>query len=275
MDELYVLARTVLLDALGALGDHRKACVLVGAQAIYLWVGEADLAVAPFTTDGDIVIDPRLLSDTPPVERGMMDAGFALRGGASVGIWVTHRRTAVNPDLEVEVDLLVPQAVSPGLGRRAARLPGHEPHAARSARGLEGALFDSELMRVAELNDSRGRGFDIRVAGPGALLVSKLHKISDRAGSPRARDKDAYDILRLLSGITTEDMIARLQRLRSEPVSAVVTEEAMTRLSELFGQVNGIGTQMAVRTARGLADPAQVAASCVALAQDILDALKG
>ncbi len=36
MNELYVLARRVLLDALEALGDHREAIVLVGAQAVYL-----------------------------------------------------------------------------------------------------------------------------------------------------------------------------------------------------------------------------------------------
>jgi len=53
VDELYILARRVLLDALEALGPHRDAVVLVGAQAIYLRVGEADLAVAPFTTDRD------------------------------------------------------------------------------------------------------------------------------------------------------------------------------------------------------------------------------
>ena len=35
MDELYVLARRVLLDALEALDAHRDAIVLVGAQAVY------------------------------------------------------------------------------------------------------------------------------------------------------------------------------------------------------------------------------------------------
>ena len=98
MDELYVLARSVLLDALEALEPHREACVLAGAQAIYLRVGEADLAVAPFTTDGDLVVDPRRLSDAPPVERGLTGAGFALKGGASVGIWVTRRTTSANVD---------------------------------------------------------------------------------------------------------------------------------------------------------------------------------
>jgi hypothetical protein len=56
--EAYALARRVLLDALDALGDQRDAVVLVGAQAIYLHTGDTDLAVAPFTTDGDVAINP-------------------------------------------------------------------------------------------------------------------------------------------------------------------------------------------------------------------------
>ncbi len=39
VDELYVVARQVLLDALDALGAHRDALVLIGAQAVYLRVG--------------------------------------------------------------------------------------------------------------------------------------------------------------------------------------------------------------------------------------------
>jgi hypothetical protein len=42
----------VLLDALGALADHRRAVILVGAQAIYLHTHGADIAVAEYTTDG-------------------------------------------------------------------------------------------------------------------------------------------------------------------------------------------------------------------------------
>ena len=41
-----IQARRVLLDALAALEDHRAALVLVGAQAIYLYTGEADVAIA-------------------------------------------------------------------------------------------------------------------------------------------------------------------------------------------------------------------------------------
>ncbi len=274
MDELYVLARSVLLNALDALGPHREACVLVGAQAIYLRVGEAGLAVAPFTTDGDLAIDPRRLSDVPPVERGLLAAGFALRGGDSVGIWVTRRETPSHADIEVAVDILVPEAVSPGSGRRAARLQGHEPRAARIARGLEGVLFDAELMRVGALEDSDARGFDIRVAGPAGLLVSKLHKIADRADSPRAKDKDAYDVLRLLRGTTAAEMATRVRRLRDEPLSKAVTVEALGLLDSFFGRADGVGSQMAARAARGLADAQETAASCVALAEEILQALR-
>lgn len=41
-DPEYVAARRVLLDALAALLAQRNAVVLVGAQAIYLRVGQGD-----------------------------------------------------------------------------------------------------------------------------------------------------------------------------------------------------------------------------------------
>ena len=40
MDELYVLARRVLLDALDALGSHREAAVVVGAHAACMRAGD-------------------------------------------------------------------------------------------------------------------------------------------------------------------------------------------------------------------------------------------
>jgi len=83
VDELHVLARRVLLDALHAIGTHRDAVVLVGAQAVYLRVGEADLSVAPFTTDGDLAIDPTALAEAP-----LSNSRSAMPGSAS------RRRTA-------------------------------------------------------------------------------------------------------------------------------------------------------------------------------------
>jgi hypothetical protein len=58
IEPLYVAARGVLLDALDALGEQREALILAGAQAIYIHTGAADRAVAEFTTDGDLVVNP-------------------------------------------------------------------------------------------------------------------------------------------------------------------------------------------------------------------------
>lgn len=51
-DELYVRTRRALLDASDALSPH-LAIVLVGAQAIYLHTGAAELSFAEFTVDAD------------------------------------------------------------------------------------------------------------------------------------------------------------------------------------------------------------------------------
>jgi hypothetical protein len=54
----YVAARRALLDALEALREHIDSIVVVGAQAVYLHTGAAELAVAEFTTDADLALDP-------------------------------------------------------------------------------------------------------------------------------------------------------------------------------------------------------------------------
>src|SRR5260370_30235914 len=64
-DPLYVRARAALLDAAEALAAHIEAVVLVGAQAIYLHTGAAELAVAEYTTDADFAISPLELAGSP------------------------------------------------------------------------------------------------------------------------------------------------------------------------------------------------------------------
>jgi hypothetical protein len=96
-DPEYAAARRVLLDALGALGAHCKAVVLVGAQAIYLRVGAGDMAVAPFTTDGDLALNPTVLGDEPILAEALRAAGFDL--AIKPGTWSRA---------DVQIDLLVP-----------------------------------------------------------------------------------------------------------------------------------------------------------------------
>jgi hypothetical protein len=274
VDELYVMARRVLLDALHAIGSHRDAIVLVGAQAVYLRVGEADLAVAPFTTDGDLAIDPSVLTEIPPLEQALMSAGFHPKTKDSVGIWIAKRATQLQVDTDVAIDLLVPASISPGTGRRAAKLIGHDARAARIVHGLEGAVVDADVMTLGALDVGDSRVIDIRVAGPAALLVAKVHKISERQGTNRLSDKDALDVVRLLRGTETDDLAARYEKLLADARSAEVAKAGRAFFAAQFSKRADPGVQMAIRSAGVLADPDQIAASCEALSSDLLAALK-
>jgi hypothetical protein len=262
-DPEYVKARRVLLDALESLAPHSGALVLVGAQAIYLQVGPGELAVAPHTTDADIVIRPSELSDTPRLGSALAQGGFSPT--AHPGTWTRDG---------VELDLLVPEAVG-GPGRRGARLGPHGNAVARKVKGLEGALVESTRMELTAL-DSDGRRFEVRVAGPAALLVSKLHKIAERqARLDRLADKDALDVLRLLQGISTQDLAGSIERLLANEISAHVTRQALDLLRGLFGAQEGTGSEMVVRATEGLEDPATMRASCRVLVAELLEALGG
>lgn len=257
----YVIARQVLLDALEALQDHLHAIILVGAQAIYLHAGAADVAVAEFTTDADLAIDPSMLGMEPDLEMAMQDAGF-MRQTDQPGIWRSQPEN-------VEVDLMVPAAVA-GAGRRAAELRGHGKMAARKARGLEASLVDREEMTISALDKADSRSVRVAVAGPAALLVAKLHKISERRNSPTRLDaKDAYDVYRLLRAISTADLAQRLSVLLNDPVSEPVTRQALSLLLALFGAPDALGSHLAARYEDAIGDPDFVAAACTALAQDL------
>lgn len=267
-DPEYVLARRVLLDALDALGDQRAAVVLVGAQAIYLRTGDADLAVAPYTTDGDVALDPSRLKNDPRLAVALREAGFAA-DAEHVGTWVKSRPLEGRP-VEVKIDLMVPEAVG-GPGRRGARLGPHGNRAARKARGLEATLVDREQRTIGALNGGDDRAFEVAVAGPAALVVAKLHKIAERVGAPgRSEDKDALDILRLLRAVSTEAMAGGVHTLLNEEISAGVTEEALTFLRDLFSEPSRPGCQMAAQAATPLEPEDTIAASCVFLTQDLL-----
>lgn len=257
----YIAARRVLLDALDAVGNHRKALVLVGAQAIYLHVGEGDLAVSPYTTDGDLALDPRELDDEPALAATLEAAGFKLK--VRPGTWTLT---------EVQIDLLVPASLG-GPGRRGARLGAHGTEVARKANGLEAAIVDHARVRLSALDSADERAFDVSMAGVAALTVAKLHKINERKDVPeRRQDKDGLDVLRLLRFADTAHLAGTLTKLATHPISGEVTQQARAFLLDLFGARAGIGAQMAVRASVGLEDETAIAISCEALAQRLLDA---
>jgi hypothetical protein len=272
-DPQYVVARSVLLDALDALGAQREAVILVGAQAVYLHTGAVELAVAAFTTDADLTLDPALLQPAPEIEAAMTAAGFYR--GNRVGAWVVSRDIDGTPT-NVEVDLMVPEAVGGG-GSRAARLAGHAKNVARKARGLEAALIDKRSIVIAALDASDTRSFSVAAAGPAALIVSKMHKIRERLAERERRrldDKDALDTLRLLQASPTDGLADTFVQLLHADVSSTVTEEALTALKDLFADPRAVGAQMAVRSAGALAAPDEIAGSCAALSSDLLAAVE-
>lgn len=59
-------------------------------------------------------------------------------------------------------------------------------------RGLEGTLVDHQIVQLTTFNPDDARVLAIRVAGPSALLVAKLHKLADR--SARLRDHGGVKI---------------------------------------------------------------------------------
>jgi hypothetical protein len=239
---------------------------------VYLRVGEADLAVAPFTTDADLAIDPAMLAHRPALERKLRSAGFLPEADNSVGIWITKRATSQQSEVPIAVDLLVPASVSPGKGRRAARLPGHDTHAARIVKGLEGVLVDVDEMKIEALDASDTRTINVRVAGPAALLVAKVHKIDDRRLDGRQSDKDALDVFRLLR-TETADLAERYKKLFDDPRSKEAAKLGRALLEKQFATRDAPGVEMAIRSAGVLADENMIAASCVALTNDLLAAL--
>ncbi len=261
----YVTARRALLDGLDALHDHLDAVILVGAQAIYLYTGEADVAIATQTKDGDLAIDPELLEAEPRLEEAMTAAGFRLHPqNPQPGVWYGESGVAV--------DLLVPDALGGG-GGRGARIPPHDKFAARKVHGLEAAIIDNELQEVASLTpETDSRTFQIRVAGPTALLIAKMHKIGERAEQPdRLVDKDAHDIYRLLRAVETDVFAEKIVVLRDDKLAGPVTRRAIDYLQTLFAEPTSVGSVMAGRTERVVGDPDQVATAVSALAAELLD----
>lgn len=270
IDPEYVAARRVLLDALQALAEHGPAVIVAGAQAIYLRTGAASLAIAPYTTDGDLAIDPASLGNVPELSAAMESAGFAL--SAEPGIWEAHV-VVEGRDVLIPLDLIVPEGVASGAGRRSARLSGHRARAARRALGLEAALVDRSPMAIAALDPTDERCIEAEVAGEAALLIAKLHKIHDRVESRRVvrvNDKDAADVVRVMRKAAPAAIRETFVRLLQHPVAGGASTRALSLLDALFGRAGRPGTEMAVRALR-LAMPAdEVEALCVAYTRELL-----
>jgi hypothetical protein len=274
----YLAARRVLLDALEALRPHEGALILAGAQAVYLRTGPGSLPIAEFTTDGDLTIDPALLTEAPPLGELMQAAGFELaelQGAPEPGIWQKVVEVA-GEEIPVPVDLIVPSDAAPPGGTRGARLPGHGKRATRKTSGLEAALVDREEMKIEALEPEDRRSARLRVAGVAALLVAKTHKIADRIDAEREdrlADKDGADVLRLMVASSPTAVAATLKELLTDPVSATATSFARERFQGLFGRRGGAGIFLASRALRAAMPADRVQAISLAYTEGLYAAL--
>ncbi len=267
-ENLIIEARAALLDALAALEPHRDSVVLVGAQAVYLHTGDASFAVAATTSDSDLALDPRTLGELPHIEDAMTAAGFVLNPA-------THQPGAWLSPSGIQVDLMVPEHLAGGGGRRSARMPPHARNVARRTVGLEAAIVDNARMTVESL-DGDGRSARVNVAGPAALIVAKLHKIGERLANPsRLNAKDAHDMYRLLVVTDTGELASTFRELLGSGLAEEVTRRALLHLRDLFAAgPDAVGSQMAGRSEQGIGQPDVVAASVSLLAADLLAALR-
>lgn len=257
LDSYYVAARRVLLDALEDLADHRDAIIVVGAQAVYLRTGAANVGVAEYTTDGDLAIASDMLAGSPLLEE-VMGARFhhARRGPTEAeepGVWT--RSVEIDGErIEIPVDLIVPEGIAPPGGTRGARLGAHGKRAARKAPGLEAALIDNDVLTIEPLDTQDRRSIASRVAGPAAMLIAKAHKISDRlaqeARPDRLIDKDASDVYRLMLTTAPERITEVVPTLLADPRVAGSAQRGLDLLRAQFGARRGPGVEMAVRALR-------------------------
>ncbi|MBI2709117.1 MAG: hypothetical protein HYX34_05415 [Actinobacteria bacterium] len=268
----------MLLDALIALEPHGNAVIVAGAQAIYLHTGMNDIGVAPFTTDGDLALDPTILGEEPELEATMRSAGFETlpQPQGQPGIWTASVTIDGEPQI-VPIDLIVPDAVAPPGGRRSARIAPHGPHAARKVKGLEAVLADHAPMTIAALDPSDTRSITVEVAGLAAMLVAKIYKIRDRLADndiDRLSDKDAADVYRIMQTASPLDLGATLRNLRTHPVAGPVTATAITLMTDLFGSRRGGAIPMAQRSLALAIDPDQIMTVCISFTTALSDAAR-
>ncbi|MFD9703914.1 GSU2403 family nucleotidyltransferase fold protein [Lentzea sp. NPDC059081] len=264
----YVLARGVLLDALDGLGAHRDAVVLVGAQAVYLHTGAADFGTAPTTTDADLALIPENLADEPAVVEAMRAVGFV--PGNQPGRWLGQGGIAV--------DLMAPEGLCGGSGRRSARLrrPHDDRNTARKTLGLEAAVVDNGVRAISALDPADARSFEIKVAGPGALIVSKIIKIAERREQiHRLKPKDGLDVLRLLRTFSTAELAQSLRNLVSSQLSIAVAERAVAELRVLAAGPEDLLPRLAAEAEAGFSDPDEIRMSMVALVDDLMQEFDG
>ncbi|MGH3861835.1 hypothetical protein [Actinokineospora sp.] len=115
------------------------------------------------------------------------------------------------------------------------------------------------------------QSFEIKVAGPAALIVSKIVKIAERQQQPRRlKPKDGLDVLRLLRAVDTTRLARRLADLALDRLSSDVVEQAVKEMRGLAGGPDALLPALAAEAEMGFGDADEIKMSMVALIDDLL-----
>jgi hypothetical protein len=175
-----------------------------------------------------------------------------------------------------------PEELASGHGRRDARLPDHGKNATRWTPGIEATVFDHTEMPIVSLEpDVDPRRATIRVAGPGALMIAKSHKIADRIADGargrghRIKPKDCADVIRIMRSPVTPTLVGeRLRRLAEHPVCAANVPRGVDHLVTQFGGPTSIGVELAVPSLAGALPAEQIQALAPAYVDELVAAYR-
>ncbi|MFE6613916.1 hypothetical protein [Amycolatopsis sp. NPDC057786] len=151
--------------------------------------------------------------------------------------------------------LLVGQSLADG-GSRSVKIQPHDKMAARRVPGLEPAVVDRVPMTITALESGDDRQVRVHVAGAGALLVAKAHKIHDRLNDSDVRpdrltNKDAGDVYRLMMGTRARDVSDTFRALLADSRVGDVTATGLAYLREQFGGADTAGVRLAIEALAG------------------------
>jgi hypothetical protein len=140
-----------------------------------------------------------------------------------------------------------------------------------SVRVAEPAVVDNEIQVIRALDSADARSFEIKVAGPAALIVSKVVKIAERRGQPhRLKPKDGLDVLRLLRAVDTARLARSLRNLALDRLSSKVVEQAVNDLRVLASAPDSLLPVLAADAELGFGDLDEIKMSMVTLVDDLL-----
>lgn len=218
-----VTSRRALINVIMGLADHREALTVLGGHAV-IEVTQGTPALPPddTTRDGDLGVNPELLSDDPKLDERMTELGYEAARPERPGVWSPIAQRDRDIHVRDSIDLIAPMALARGnltsaRKIRAARVGIHGKHAVSATRGTELSILDRHQRTLRAFDD--GPTVEVYVAGPAALICAKAYKIHDRSNptelrrnAERLRLKDFADFYRLLLTIAPEEAAEAFER---------------------------------------------------------------